>query len=209
MNHTLLEAVILLSDAFQAKRRSSHRHGGKLILLFYYITAGRSYIMHGRCVASVMSDSLRPLDCSLPSSSVHGVFQTRTLEWVAIPFSSRSSWPRDQTRVSCGSCMTGRLFTTEFPGKRMLRLPQSVNTRKRIIVQWLDEECLWQRTKGRGEQTRHLPATLNMETRALLPARHPAECVPGQRVCVWLGKCMQRLVAFFCTWLHFQSWSKA
>ena len=28
-----------------------------------------------------------PIDCSLPDSSVHGIFQTRVLEWVAISFS--------------------------------------------------------------------------------------------------------------------------
>ena len=28
-----------------------------------------------------------PMDCSLPGSSVHGIFQARVLEWVAIPFS--------------------------------------------------------------------------------------------------------------------------
>ena len=28
-----------------------------------------------------------PMDCSLPGSSVHGIFQARTLEWVAISFS--------------------------------------------------------------------------------------------------------------------------
>ena len=32
--------------------------------------------------------------------SIHGIFQARVLEWVAIPFSRRSSWPRDWTRVS-------------------------------------------------------------------------------------------------------------
>ena len=37
---------------------------------------------------------------SLPSSSVHGIFQARILEWVAISLSSRSSWPRDWTQVS-------------------------------------------------------------------------------------------------------------
>ena len=47
-------------------------------------------------------------DCSLPGSSVHGIFQATILEWVAIVFSSRSSWPRDQTRVSRSA---GRLFT--------------------------------------------------------------------------------------------------
>ena len=36
-----------------------------------------------------------PMDCSPPGSSVHGVFQARILEWVAIPFSRGSSWPRD------------------------------------------------------------------------------------------------------------------
>ena len=34
---------------------------------------------------SVMSDSCDSLDCSLPRSSVHRIFQTRVLEWVAIP----------------------------------------------------------------------------------------------------------------------------
>ena len=32
-----------------------------------------------------------PMDCSLPGSSIHGIFQARTLEWVAISFSRRSS----------------------------------------------------------------------------------------------------------------------
>ena len=32
-----------------------------------------------------------PMDCSPPGSSIHGIFQARILEWVAIPFSRRSS----------------------------------------------------------------------------------------------------------------------
>ena len=35
-----------------------------------------------------------PMDCSLPGSSVHGILQTRILEWVGIPFSRRTSQPR-------------------------------------------------------------------------------------------------------------------
>ena len=42
-----------------------------------------------------------PIDCSLPGSSIHGIFQARILEWVAISFSKGSSWPRDRTWVSC------------------------------------------------------------------------------------------------------------
>ena len=38
-------------------------------------------------------------DCSPPASSVHGIFHTRLLEWVAISCSSGSSWPRDRTCV--------------------------------------------------------------------------------------------------------------
>jgi len=51
-----------------------------------------------------------PMDCSLPGSSVHGISQARTLEWVAISFSRGSSHPRDWI---CVSCLAGGFFTTE------------------------------------------------------------------------------------------------
>ena len=41
-----------------------------------------------------------PVDCNLLGLSVHGIFQARILEWIAISFSRGSSWPRDQTQVS-------------------------------------------------------------------------------------------------------------
>ena len=37
------------------------------------------------------------MDCSPPGSSIHGIFQARILEWVAMPFSRGSPWPRDWT----------------------------------------------------------------------------------------------------------------
>ena len=40
------------------------------------------------------------MDCSLPGSSIHGIFQARVLQWVAIYFSRESSWPRDWTWFS-------------------------------------------------------------------------------------------------------------
>ena len=49
-----------------------------------------------------------PTDCSLPGSSVHGIFWAKILEWVAIPSSRGSSWPRDQNWVSWNA---GRFFT--------------------------------------------------------------------------------------------------
>ena len=46
-----------------------------------------------------------PMDCSLPGSSVHGIFQARILEWVAISYSWGSSRPKDQSCFSCVSCI--------------------------------------------------------------------------------------------------------
>ena len=66
------------------------------------------------CV-SVVSNSLWPR--SSPGSSDHGIFQARTLEWVAISFSRGSSWPRVQTWVSCISCIGRWILYHCAPGK--------------------------------------------------------------------------------------------
>ena len=55
-----------------------------------------------------MSNSFKSMDYSPPGSSVHRILQARILEWVAIPFSRGSSWPKDWTQVSC---IAGRFFT--------------------------------------------------------------------------------------------------
>ena len=52
-----------------------------------------------------------PRDCSPPGSSVHGIFQARVLEWVAISSSKGSSRPRDQTAIACDSCTGRQIFT--------------------------------------------------------------------------------------------------
>ena len=44
-----------------------------------------------------------PMDCSLPGSSVHGIFQARILQWVAFSPSGESSQPRDRT---CDFCIS-------------------------------------------------------------------------------------------------------
>ena len=58
----------------------------------------------------------KPMDCSLPNSSVHGIFQARTLEWVAISYSRGSPHPGIKPRPPA---LPGQ-FTTESPGKPML-----------------------------------------------------------------------------------------
>ena len=59
-------------------------------------------------VAQVHITLWYPKDSSFPGSSVHRILQARILEWVAIPFSSGSSRPRDRTQVSH---IAGRVLT--------------------------------------------------------------------------------------------------
>ena len=83
--------------------------------------------MHTCSVASVVCDC-NSMDCSPPGSSVHGIFQARILEWVAISFSRGSSRPRNQTQVSWKSpALTGGFFTTKSPGKPPVNSRCSVN----------------------------------------------------------------------------------
>ena len=73
------------------------------------------------------------VDCSLWGFSVYGIVQAKILEWVAIYFSRRSSWPRDQTWVSC---FAGRLFTILAIGKHLSKCLDLVFPKYlRIIVQ--------------------------------------------------------------------------
>ena len=52
-----------------------------------------------------------PMHCRPPGTSVHGILQARILQWVAMPSSRGSSWPRDRILISCVSCIAGRFFT--------------------------------------------------------------------------------------------------
>ena len=51
-----------------------------------------------------------PRACSPPGSSVHGIFQARILEWVAISSSRGSSQPRGRTHISSVSCIGRRVL---------------------------------------------------------------------------------------------------
>ena len=61
--------------------------------------------MHVLCLVTQLCPTLcDPMDCSPPCSSVHGIFQARIVERVAISYSSGSSRPRNRTWVSYISC---------------------------------------------------------------------------------------------------------
>ena len=62
-------------------------------------------------VAQSCPTPCNPMDYSPPGFSVHGISQARILEWVTMPSSKGSSWPRVRTHVSCVFCTAGRFFT--------------------------------------------------------------------------------------------------
>ena len=90
------------------------------------------------CVLCLVTQSsltlCNPRDCSPPGSSVHGILQTRILEWVAMPSSRGSSQPRNLTRVSC---IAGGFFT-----RSATREAQSCYVFSHFSRVWLSE-TLW------------------------------------------------------------------
>ena len=74
---------------YRLDNRSQWPENELLILIFYAAAAAKS-----RQSCPTLCD---PIDGSPPGSSIPGIFQARTLEWVAISFSSGSSRPRDRT----------------------------------------------------------------------------------------------------------------
>ena len=62
-----------------------------------------------------------PMDSSPPGSWVHGILQSRILEWVAMPCSRGSSQPKDWIHIICVSYTTKGFFTTEPLGKPIIQ----------------------------------------------------------------------------------------
>ena len=77
-----------------------------------------------------------PMDCSLPGSSVHGTFQVRILEWVAMPSSRGSSQPSDWTHVSG---IAGGFFIhwATWEGLTMSLTPNKCPTLQILPQSWL------------------------------------------------------------------------
>ena len=85
-----------------------------------------------------------PVDCSLPSSCVHGILKSAILEWVATAYSRGSSWPRDQNPVSCmDRRILYHLATCEAPEMGETHLKLKTKQKK-------NKDC-WQHQKLRKE----------------------------------------------------------
>ena len=68
------------------------------------------------------------MNCSPPGSSVHGILQTRILEWVAMPFSRESSWPRIEPRLLHLLHWQAGSLPLALPGKPISSVAQSCPT---------------------------------------------------------------------------------
>jgi len=91
-------SVIFLENAAPRDRNEHTLILGKLLLMF----------LGDMLVAQLCLTLCDPMDNSLLVSFVHGIPQTRILEWIAIPFSRGPPQPRDQTWFSG---IAGRFFT--------------------------------------------------------------------------------------------------
>ena len=99
--------TVLVSQGCQNNR--PHAGGWLKVLTFTFLQFCRLEVQWVKVLVTKLCPTLlTPMDCSLPGSSVHGIFQARILEWVAISFSRGSYWPRVWTQVSC---IAGRFFT--------------------------------------------------------------------------------------------------
>ena len=102
-----------------------------------------------REIAQLCPTLCDPMDCSPPGSSVHGIFQPRILEWVAISFSRGSSWPRDRTRVSH---IVGRCFTI-----------QATREARRAHSFYMTPGAEWSKSDRRGEISYDIPFMRNLK----------------------------------------------
>ena len=85
----------------QSGAQRGHRRSESLPIYLPYASSPSSYswvVIESLSHVWLFCDSM---NCSSPGSFVRGIFQTRILTWIATPFSRESSWPRDQTWVSC------------------------------------------------------------------------------------------------------------
>ena len=99
---------------------------------------------------SAVSTLWDPMDCSSPGSSVHAILQARILEWVAIPFSSGSSQPRDRTQVSL---IAGRFFTLWVTRKDSVEV--LLKTKNRVAL-WSSNPTPGQISKGNYNSKKYM-----------------------------------------------------
>ena len=152
-----------------------------------------------KTLCSVVSNVCDPVDCSPPGSSVHGIPQTRVLEWVAIPFSRGPSRPGDGPQVSgmagaLGHCGAEKMAADhpvpKCDGPRHPGLhPASTRRawsqqRLRARPHWPPEGPVSNLDAG---NTKHQasPTVLSLSHSLEFPSRRHTGTFPGQQLVIW------------------------
>ena len=101
-----LRAIILVSKMYYSIEQLLRAEYWSIptFILAITITAFLAPLHMHVCVLSHVR-LCNPMDCSLPDTSVHGIFQARLLEWVATFSFKGSSIPKDWSCVFCVSCI--------------------------------------------------------------------------------------------------------
>ena len=80
-----------------------------------------------------------PIDCSPPGSYVRGIIQARIMEWVAIPFSRSSSWPKDQILISCTAGLFFIVWATREAHHFLQKKKKKLFSKHWILTSKLDQ----------------------------------------------------------------------
>ena len=149
---------------------------------------------------SVVSDCLRPVDCSLPGPSVHGIFQARVLEWIAISF---SKGPTQGLNPGLPHRRQTDALPSEPPGKSNITL----------LKDFISSESILQVVKNKQKNYNYLHAKifwafLEKFIRRWSSSHHMINMVTtAKNACEYIGKCWTiskiHRTTFYSTWTLF------
>ena len=137
-NHVLQSGINLIEDILTISLKITYAHTQKhhifmntltqkfssrnrawfyFIFIYLFIFSSTSLLLptHHPPPSCTHTQSCNPMDCSPPGSSVHGLFQARILEWVAISFSIELNF---KTHKYEALCEQGYNFLSEKTGAK-------------------------------------------------------------------------------------------
>ena len=129
-----------------------------------------------------------PTDCSPPGSSVHVIFPARILEWGAISFSRRSTWPKDRTY---DFCTAGRFLYHWASWKATVEYYSATKNEK------LSFATTWMELEGIMEKTVESP----LDCKEIHPV-HPE----GAQSWVFIGRTDAEAETLICWPPHAKNW---
>ena len=152
-------------------------------------------------VAQLCPTLCDPMDCSLPGSSIHGIFQAMELAWVAISFSRGSSRPRDRTQVSH---IVDRRFTI-WATREMEILLIKKNGIMPFAAKWMDLEIIILRELSQTK-TNIMWYHLHMESNKMMQVNLFMKHLEGSWRASLLAQLVKNPPTMWETWVRSLGW---